>query len=497
MMGTRSAGTISGAESLSPPPNPTPVSRLSPRDLLHAPGSLAREIIALLQEPFLVLDAEHRVEAASDPFYRDLGLRPDEVVGRVVYDLNGGDWGGEGLQTLLERLAPSQAIVEDHPITVPFGAAARSLLCTVRPIRTGANEVGLHLLSFRSPPPLPAAAAGSLRRLADEHVTDVVSLFRRDGTCLFVGSACEQVLGYPPEEWLALRPCDVVHANDRQVLLDRFSADGRASTPWRLTLRVRRKSGDYLWLDTAVRVVHDAELGELVHTSSRDVTERKRAEDAVQWLSRHVKLILDSAAEGIFGIDTRGGITFINPAAAHALGYPVSELMGQSYRLLLPPDDPRPDEIAALLADGIGRRAPAGEFVKRDGTRLTVEYSCNPARKGGAVVGGVVTFRDITDRLRSEATLRRSEWLAGVGQTALAVRHEVNNPLTTLLAEASMLEIGGNTPEEEREMIASIAGQARRIRDVVKRLTERQDDPSVRTDGPEAMLDLSEGGEAE
>jgi PAS domain S-box-containing protein len=472
------------------------VSRLSPRDLLHAPGSLAREVIALLQEPFLVLDSARRVELASDAFYAWFELRPDEVAGRVVYDLHDGGWGGAALRTLLEERAPAQAIVEDFPIEVPGPAGPRPALCTVRPIRTGANEVELFLLTFRTPPPAPERASGSLQRIADEHVTDLVTLYRRDGSCLYAGAACEAVLGYTPEEWRALRPCDVVHANDRQALLDRFSADGRAVAAWRVTLRVRRKGGDFVWLDTVVRVVSDEELGEVVHTSAREVTERKRAEDAVQWLSRHVKLILDSAAEGIFGIDTRGGITFINPAAAHALGYPVSELMGQPYRTLLPADDSAPDEIAALLADGIARRSSASEFLKRDGSRLTVEYTCNPARMDGAVVGGVVTFRDIGDRMRSEANLRRAEWLAGVGQTALAVRHEVNNPLTTLLAEASMLEIGGNSPEEEREMIASIAGQARRIRDVVKRLTERQDDPPVRTDGPEAMLDLSEGQSA-
>jgi PAS domain S-box-containing protein len=468
------------------------VSAPPPRDALQAPGSLAREIIGLIHEPFLVLDAERRVAAASDAFYLHFGLRSDQVVGRPVYELGEGEWGGAAVRTLLEELAPSRAIVDDHPIAVPSRVApGEQLFCTVRPLRSGANEIDLYLLAFRSAPLPQEDAPQSLARLADEHVTDVVSLYRRDGTCLYAGSAAHRALGYTREEWRALRPCDVVHPSDRQALLDRFSEEGRGGLPWRLTVRVRRKSGDYVWLDTTVRVVQDPELGEVVHTSARDVTERKRAEEAVQWLSRHVKLILDSAAEGIFGIDTRGVITFINPAAAHTLGYQVAELVGQPYTQLLPPE-PLEDEIAALLRDGVARRAPGAEFVRRDGSVFTVEYSCNPARQRGVVVGGVVTFRDVTERLRSEANLRRSEWLAGVGHTALAVRHEINNPLTTLLAEASMLEIGGNSPAEERDMIVSIATQARRIRDVVRRLTERQDDPPVRHDDHGAMLDLTE-----
>jgi PAS domain S-box-containing protein len=469
------------------------VSATSPRDLLRAPGSLAGEIIGLLHQPFLVLDAERRVAAASEPFYLHFGLRTDQVVGRSVYELGEGEWAAPAVRSLLEEIAPTRAVVEDHPLPVASRAApGEQVLCTLRPVRAGANEIELYLLSFRSVPLPHHAPPRSLARLANEHVTDVVTLYRRDGTCLYAGSAVHEALGYAPEEWRRFRACDVVHPADRQALLDRFSADGHLDVPWRLTVRVRRKSGEYAWMDTAVRLVQDDELGEIVHTSARDVSERKRAEEAVHWLSRHVKLILDSAAEGIFGVDVQGAITFINPAAARTLAYPVAELVGHPYRRLLADDAPEEDAISAVLRDGVARRTLDAAFVRRDGSRFTVEYACNPARQRGALVGAVVTFRDVSERMRAEANLRRSEWLAGVGQTALAVRHEINNPLTSLLAEASMLEIGGNSPEEERDMIASIAGQARRIRDVVRRLTERQDDPPVRHDGPEAMLDLTE-----
>ena len=468
---------------------------ISSSDLLRTAGSLPREIVSALQEPFLVLDGALRVVAASPPFFLCFGLEPDETVGMPVHGLGEGGWADAGLRELLESEARSQAVVEDHPLRLRTRSGeTEPFLCTIRPIRSGANEIDLFLVGFRAARPARPASdqpsADALRRLADEHVTDVVALYRLDGTCLYAGSACEPVLGYQPTEMAERRPCDLVHPDDVGGLIRGFS-DGRVpEAPSRLTLRVRRKSGDYLWLDTAVRVVRDAELGVVVHTSSRDVTQRKRAEEAVQWLSRHVKLILDTAAEGIFGIDMRGLITFINPAAAHALGYPVADLTGQPYRILLSPDAAHADDIGPALREGVARRSPAAAFARRDGTRVTVEYTCTPARQRGVVVGGVVTFRDITDQLRADAALRRAEWLAGVGQAVLTLRHEINNPLTTLLAEASLLEIGGNRPEEEREMISTIVDQARRIRDVVKRLTERQDGAASAADDSASIVEL-------
>lgn len=440
----------------------------------QATAALVAGVAATLHEPFVALDAERRVVAASDAFHLRFGLDPATLVGRPLYDPDGGGWGGAPLRELLESLAAHREIVEDHLVMVPArdgGTAAT--LCTVRPLRRGVREIELYLLSFRDPPPGAAeTSADALRRLADEHVTDLVSLYRRDGACLYAGAAAETVLGYTRDEWRGLRPCEVVHPKDQEALSAALAREGGSGAPWRLTLRVRSRSGDYLWMEVAARAIADPELGELIHASARDVTQRRRAEEAAQWLSRQVKLILDAAAEGIFGLDTQGAITFINPAAAHALGYTVADLLGQPHSAVLAPDEPSAGEIASTLRDGMARRVAKASFVRRDGAPVLVEYACSAARRQGEVVGGVVTFRDITERVAAEGALRRAERLAAMGQTVLTLRHEINNPLTTLIAEVSLLEIGGNSPEEEREAIASIAEEARRIRDVVRKLTE-------------------------
>lgn len=453
---------------------------------------LLREIVTAVQEPLLVLDAARRVVMASESFHLRFGLSAEESLGRTVYDLAGSGWNGGEMRDLLERAAPAEALGETPLLLGGPRADPVRTHCTVRAVRGGSNQIRLLLLSLR-PEAAPAStpADDPLRRLADEHVTDLVALYRLDGDCLYVGDGCRGILGFTPDEWQSLRPCDVVHPADQELLGPSLPARLAEHGGVRLEMRVRRRAGDYLWLDASIRHIRHPEYREVVHVTARDVTQRRRTEEAMQWLSRQVRLILDSAAEGIFGVDAHGLITFMNPAAARELGCYAPELMGRPYAGILPEDGPAgADLIAQTLADGVARRTGEAELVRGDGSRFTAEYACNPARQGGEVVGAVVTFRDVTERLRAEAAMRRAEWLAGVGQAVLAMRHEVNNPLTTLLAEASLLEMGGNSPEEEREMVSSIADQARRIRDVVRRLTEMQDDSPLRYPGSDPVPPL-------
>jgi DNA-binding response OmpR family regulator len=95
-----------------------------------------------------------------------------------------------------------------------------------------------------------------------------------------------------------------------------------------------------------------------------------------------------------------------------------------------------------------------------------------------------------TQRL-AEAALARAQWLAGIGETSLALQHEINNPLTALLGNAALLQTSEYSKEEEREFVETIVEQAKRIGDVVQRLSSLKDPKSVSYVRGARMLDLS------
>lgn len=93
-------------------------------------------------------------------------------------------------------------------------------------------------------------------------------------------------------------------------------------------------------------------------------------------------------------------------------------------------------------------------------------------------------------RRRAEADLRKAQYLAGIGETSLALQHEINNPLAAMLSHASLLEAGMIEGSEKEEALQTIVQQARRIGDVVKRLRQIEQPRSVEYLGAQRMLDI-------
>jgi len=128
-------------------------------------------------------------------------------------------------------------------------------------------------------------------------------------------------------------------------------------------------------------------------------------------------LILEAAGEGIYGLDTQGRTTFVNPAAARMLGYKSEYLIGKQHHELAHhskpdgkhyPNDQCP--IYAAFKDGTVHTNVDDEvFWRKDGTCFPVEYTSTPIIENGRILGAVVTFRDITDRKRVEKALHQSK----------------------------------------------------------------------------------------
>ncbi len=132
-------------------------------------------------------------------------------------------------------------------------------------------------------------------------------------------------------------------------------------------------------------------------------------------------LILNSAGEGIYGLDLGGVITFVNPAATRMLGYQPNELVGQPGDRLFH-GSMAEDPVRATLAEGRLQPISNDLFRRKDGTLFPVEYQVTPIHERGRILGAVVTFRDITERKRAEAALEHQalhDALTGLPNRAL------------------------------------------------------------------------------
>jgi PAS domain S-box-containing protein len=183
----------------------------------------------------------------------------------------------------------------------------------------------------------------------------------------------------------------------------------------------------------------DEELLKLVEDIVQQVGQfmaRKLAEEEKENLTNERLLILDSASEGIYGLDLNGRITFINKSAASMFHCAPADVLGKNSHELFhhthfdgTPYPARDCPATQVLADGQGRHVDDEYFWRTDGSSFAVDYSVHPVIKAGKITGAVVGFNDVTDRKRMEIEFRHAQKLESVGALAAGIAHEINTPI--------------------------------------------------------------------
>lgn len=178
--------------------------------------------------------------------------------------------------------------------------------------------------------------------------------------------------------------------------------------PCRVALLNYRKDGSTFWNDLQITPVVD-HADKLTHFVGvqHDITERVAAVDQARFESHRRQKILDSTAEGIYGINEQGICTFCNKSAATLLGYEsADDIVGQRMHALVHhtyPDGteyPEADcRICQISSQQEAIHVDDEVFWRQDGSSFAVEYRSHPKVRDGEVVGAVVTFQDITERL--------------------------------------------------------------------------------------------------
>ncbi|MGE4559619.1 MAG: PAS domain S-box protein [Desulfobulbus sp.] len=136
---------------------------------------------------------------------------------------------------------------------------------------------------------------------------------------------------------------------------------------------------------------------------NREIAERIQAEAETKRIKRQMELILESAGEGIFGLDSEGNVTFVNKAASQMLGWEAEDLVGQAHHAIIhhtrADGSPYPVSecpIHQAYRDGKIHFGDNEVFWKRDGTSFPVEYISTPILENRRLTGAVVVFRDLT-----------------------------------------------------------------------------------------------------
>jgi formate hydrogenlyase transcriptional activator len=263
-----------------------------------------------------------------------------------------------------------------------------------------------------------------------------VSVADLNGRVLATNHNLQKMLGYTESEFHRLSFLDITHEDYREAnwALVTELLEGKRDQ-FQIEKQYRRKDGSLVWVRNNVSLVREPEnTPRFMLALSEDITERKQAEEALQKSEERARLVLNSAAEGIFGCDAHGTCLFCNTAAAKLLGYDApEELLGQNMHAVehhtrkdgtpFPIDD---CPIYKGFLENRGVHIDDDIFWRKDGSSFSVEYWSHPLLHDGKTVGAVVTFLDVTERKDAEEALRKSEQRT---HTLL----EINNAIITNL----------------------------------------------------------------
>jgi two-component system CheB/CheR fusion protein len=288
-----------------------------------------------------------------------------------------------------------------------------------------------------------------------------------DGIITTWNRGAAQLYGYAAEETIG-RHASFLYPPGRKDEIDNVLRQVRSGQPVeRLeTLRLR-KDGSVVDVSVTFSPIRDA-ANTIVGISgiSRDITQIVRAREEIAEREERIRLLLDSTAEAIYGIDLSGVCTFCNRACARLLGYDSpAALIGKQMHPLIhhsradgTPYAPEQSPIFEAMRHREGSHVDDEVLWRADGTSFPAEYWSHPIFRGEEVIGAVVTFLDVTERRRAEQEIqdgvrRREQFLA-------MLSHELRNPLSAILSATRILDSASWTDQACHEAGQVVARQA-------------------------------------
>ncbi|MFP3390681.1 PAS domain S-box protein [Brevibacillus sp. SIMBA_040] len=277
-------------------------------------------------------------------------------------------------------------------------------------------------------------------RLLIDHTQDIVSIYDDSLKLIYVSPSIEQQLGYLPEEYTPQTGLDVLHPDDKPLLLAKQQEILATKRPLQFEARVKDKDGKWISFETrGIPFVNDTGAVQNIMLVSRNVMERKHSEAALLKSEEKHRIIAEHTDDFIMITDINGDVVYLSPS--HERIHGTRKQSGIVTLIDVHADDrPRVVEHFKKLLSTKEPQTCEFRYHCVNGTTIVLESKGVPIfAPSGECDGFIIVSRDITERRNNEDLLRKTEKLSMIGELAAGIAHEIRNPLTALKGFVQLL----------------------------------------------------------
>jgi PAS domain S-box-containing protein len=330
----------------------------------------------------------------------------------------------------------------------------------------------------------------------------------QNGDIILVNKRGCEVLGYSESEMLGMNWFDrCLPAKNRSMVRGVFNQlmQGEVEPIEYYENTVLNKNDEerlIAWHNTLLKSDEGMIVGTL--TSGEDITEQKKAEQALINSEKWLRTTLASVGDAVITTDVEGAVSFLNPTAQALTGWKLEDALGRplttvfniiNERTRNPVENPVVKVLREKKVVGLANHTV---LISKDGVERPIADSAAPIKDdAGNVLGVVLVFRDMSKQRETEAQLRQRQKLESIGTLAGGVAHEINNPVGIVMNNAELIlddaEPGSDIEQNTQEIIR----ESKRIAVIVKNLLffSRQEkeshSPALLADIVESTLSLT------
>jgi two-component system cell cycle sensor histidine kinase/response regulator CckA len=270
-------------------------------------------------------------------------------------------------------------------------------------------------------------------RLYFENISDVIFSIDPDFRVINISPSVERILGYKPEEMIG-KPIQSLNVLDPDSLKKAFSDMMKVFSGERIPLSqyefISRDGTKKFGEISATPLIRDGKIIAMISVA-RDITERKRFEDALKQSEEKYRIVLEANPDPVVVYGIEGKVIYFNPAFTRLFGWTLEECLGKKMDFFVPEDSwPKTKMMIEKVLSGENFSGIETRRYTKEGNIIPVSISGAIFRdENGKPMGSVINLRDISEQKELEKQLQQAQKMEAVGTLAGGIAHDFNNLL--------------------------------------------------------------------